>query len=97
MGKSPIAAQYGKQGDIVAVGMGPPGREVSAVSGDAVIFVEISYDYQPLISDTFIGKTTIRSISSFTVRASRDLSQVYQLNAAKPDPVYGCTQFINAF
>lgn len=97
MGKSPVSGAYGKQGDVLAIGMGPKGREVSAVSGDAVIFVEISYDYQPLISDSFIGKTTIRSLSSFTVRASRDLSQVYQQNAAKPDPVYACTQYLNAF
>lgn len=97
MGTDKLTSSYGKQGDVVTSGMGPKGREVTAISGEAVIFVEIRYQYQPLVSDAFIKEKTIRSISSFTVRASRDLSQVYQVNAAKPDPQYTCEKFTNAF
>jgi len=97
MGTLHVGPTYGIEGDVLASGIGPKGREVVAGAGDAVIFVEISYDYPALISDSFIGRTTIRTISSFTVRSSRDLTQVYQANAAKPDPVYGCTAFTNAF
>jgi len=97
MGKKNVTSSYGNSGDIKAAGMGPTGRTVYAPTGEAVIFVELQYDYQPLISDTFVGSPTINSIASFTVRDSRDLSQIYQVNTAKPDAVYTCNTFANAF
>lgn len=97
MGTDKLTSSYGSQGDVLASGMGPKGREVTALSGEAVVFVEIRYEYQPLISESFLKEKTIRSISSFTVRSSRDLSQIYQVNSAKPDPQYTCDKFNNAF
>ncbi len=69
-------------------GMGPTGAKVSAPDGQAVIFVEISYDYQPLISDKFTKIRTITTHSAFNVRDRRDLTQIYKHNAG--DPVSNC-------
>ena len=49
-------------------GMGPSGNQVAAASGTAVMFVEVVYDYKPLVTDKFLGARTIRSVSAFNVR-----------------------------
>ncbi len=82
---------YGAAGDVLNTGMGPAGREVSAFDGEAVIFVEVAYTYQPLVSASLIGSREIRSIASFNVRDSRDLSQIYQ--QAPAAPVASCSVF----
>ena len=51
-----------------AGGMGPAANQVAASSGTAVMFVEVVYDYKPLITDKFLGARTIRSVSAFNVR-----------------------------
>jgi len=79
-----VASSYGVQGDIKSTGMGPTGQEVVAPSGEAVIFVEINYDYVPLVSKAFVSSRNIKAVSSFIVRDKRDLTQVYQLS--KPFP-----------
>jgi hypothetical protein len=71
--------------------MGPTGEKVFAQPNDAVIFVEVNYTYQPLVSARFLGSLEINSIASFTVRDSRDLSQIYQRDASSPDPVQSCS------
>ena len=100
MGKRTWASSYGVEGDGAdgsMAGMGPAGREVMAFEGEAVIFVELVYEYQPLVSEMFIGKSDIHSIASFTVRDSRDLSGIYQRIPANPDPVAGCATFDNPY
>lgn len=93
-GLKPYKSAYGDQGqDLGTAGMGPKGQEVTAEPGDAVIFVEINYTYQPLVSAKFMGSLDIYAIASFTVRDSRDLSQIYQRNAGSPDPVQTCTKY----
>lgn len=74
-------------------GMGPAGEEVSAPTGGAVIFVEIAYDYQPLIGLTFSQNRKITSIASFMVRDSRDLSQIYQRDPLKPSTIAKCNVY----
>jgi len=91
MGTKRVASSYGVQGTTFAIGMGPSGREVYASKGEAVMFVEVKYDYQPLVGSSVIGTPTISSIASFTVRSSRDLSQVYQRTPA--DPVMTCDKY----
>ncbi len=86
-----VASSYGVAGDIKSSGMGPVDHEVTAIAGDAVIFVEISYDYQPLVTDKFIKDRNIRAIASFNVRDSRDLSQIYQYSS--PASVASCSTF----
>ncbi|ANU08045.1 hypothetical protein [Paraurantiacibacter namhicola] len=98
LGKMQVGSAYGPEGHGLNSpnfkGMGPTGKEVSAIDEqDAVIYVEIEYDYQPLFSDVFVGNTRIRAEGSFSVRESRDLSQVYQKDPNNPDPQASCTKY----
>ncbi len=98
-GKLAFQSNYGPEGtglDGSLVGMGPPGDEVTAAEGDAVIFVEIEYAYQPIISQRWVPDARVRTIATFNVRDDRDLSQIYQRNPALPDPVARCTVFDDA-
>lgn len=61
-------------------GMGPTGQQVTAPPNSAVIFVEINYDYKPVIN---FGLDTARKLTyyaSLVVRDNRDLTQVYNPN-----------------
>lgn len=53
-------------------GMGPSGSQVAAVSGTAVMFVEVVYDYQPIFWNALIGNRTIRYTAAFNVRQRND-------------------------
>ncbi|SEH16777.1 hypothetical protein SAMN05428974_1898 [Sphingopyxis sp. YR583] len=57
-------------------GMGPVGREVKAAAGTAVMFVEITYEYQPLLYGKVLGDRTIHTTAAYNVREARDLSGV---------------------
>lgn len=92
-GRKAFVSAYGGEGaglDGSLPGMGPPGEEAIALDGDAVIYVELSYDYQPLISDVFTTISEIKSSASFTVRDKRDLTGLYQRDEAAPDVVSSC-------
>jgi hypothetical protein len=91
IGTKRVGSSYGVQGEVRSVGMGPVGSEVFAFNNEAVMFVEIQYDYKPMISTAFLGKLTISSIASFTVRSSRDLAQIYQTTPASP--VMSCDKY----
>ncbi|RIV88794.1 TadE/TadG family type IV pilus assembly protein [Aurantiacibacter zhengii] len=91
-------SSYGQDGDGALAddfpGMGPAGEEVIAFEDEAVMFVEISYDYQPIIGEPFtFDDSEISAVASYTVRADRDLSGIYQRNASDPDPVANCDTF----
>jgi Flp pilus assembly protein TadG len=49
-------------------GMGPNGNQVASSASTAVMFVEVQYDYKPLVTDKFLGARTIKSVSAFNVR-----------------------------
>ncbi|MCX7283761.1 MAG: pilus assembly protein [Novosphingobium sp.] len=98
-GKRAFKSNFGEEGkglDGSLVGMGPPGDEVTAADGDAVIFVEIEYAYQPLVSQRFVPDALIRTTATFNVRDDRDLSQIYQRNPSLPDPVARCSVYDDA-
>ena len=91
-GAKKVTSSYGNEGaKLGTVGIGPTGAEVAAQPGDAVIFVQINYTYQPLITNKLITQRDIQAIASFTVRDSRDLTQIYQRDTSQPDPVQSCT------
>jgi Flp pilus assembly protein TadG len=92
-GAKAVGSSFGDESDVLTDGMGPAGAEVIAQDGDAVIFVEINYTYQPLVSDRFITQPDINSIASFTVRDDRDLTQIYQRDTASPDPIQNCSNY----
>lgn len=58
-------------------GMGTPGRYITASSGTAVMFVEVSYDFDAPTPLSLFDGTTITYTAAFNIRDSRDLSQLY--------------------
>ena len=73
------ASSSGREGDggtsgSTFRGMGDPAQPVTAPEGAAVIFVEINYDYQPLISPYFLGGRKLRQTASYIVRDNRELA-----------------------
>lgn len=96
MGKKNWLSSYGNAGDGTTTslsGMGPAGSQVTAPPGGAVIFVEVAYDYRPIVSAKFVSSDPITAIAAFVVRDSRDLSQIYQRSSTSPDPIASCTAF----
>ncbi len=99
MGKKNVASAYGPEGTGATgtdfKGMGVDGKELKATSGQAVIFVEVIYDYQPIIGNDWamrhINNGEIRSTAAFNVRGSRDLSGIFQTNP--PATVRSCNKF----
>lgn len=71
-GSKTYSSSYGVQGATNLTGMGPSGQVVTAPDSGAVMFVEVAYDYQPLISARFVPTTVIKDIAAMTVRDDRD-------------------------
>ncbi len=97
MGRKVHASSYGAEGDGTTgdfPGMGPAGEEVIAFEDDAVMFVEVAYDYQPIVGETLsFGSHEMTAIASFTVRDNRDLTQIYQRDPSNPDVVARCNLY----
>ena len=67
-----VAPLYGRQGagatnNSLVQGIGPTGRKISAADDTAVMFVEVTYRYQPLIHD-ILNVGNIRYEAAFNVR-----------------------------
>lgn len=77
-------SEYATQNQALPNGIGPDGSEVDASIESPVIFVEVYYRYQPLVSDRFVGDPIIKSTAAFVVRDSRDLEDVFKRNASTP-------------
>ena len=95
-GKFNHASTYGDAGDgefSTIPGMGASGEEIYAFKDEAVMFVEIAYTYQPIISDLFADSPTVSATAAFNVRNNRDLSGVKQRDTSNPDPVSNCATF----
>ncbi len=73
-------SSFGEAGDgatgTAFPGMGPTGSKIQTPpgTGQAVMFVEIAYDYTPMFSDMILPATRITANSAFLVRTPRDLS-----------------------
>jgi Flp pilus assembly protein TadG len=63
-------------------GMGKAGEEVQAPPNSAVMFVEVNYEYQPLVWERLVGKPRIHYTASYIVRDKRDLDQAEPYAAA---------------
>lgn len=81
-----VAPRYGTEGTGATgtsfQGMGPTTGRVTAPVDTAVMFVEVTYTYQPLFTGFFLRDRTIRHEASFINRDPRDLSQIYNPNPA---------------
>jgi Flp pilus assembly protein TadG len=70
-------SSYGEEGDGATgtglAGMGRAGAEVKAPLGEAVMFVEVNYQYRPLFGTWLMGSHVISYTASYIVRDKRDL------------------------
>lgn len=64
-------------GTVMTDGMGPEGRKVEAPPNAGVMFVEVNYEYEPIIDIYGIVPGHIHYTASFIVRDNRDFSQVF--------------------
>ncbi|MEZ5681380.1 MAG: TadE/TadG family type IV pilus assembly protein [Erythrobacter sp.] len=76
-GDKNVASSYGKEGKgksdaSLASGMGAPGRQITSDNGNAVMFVEVTFDYSPLFLNGIIKAHPIRYETAFNVRDSRN-------------------------
>ncbi|XHS01624.1 hypothetical protein ACFB49_32320 [Sphingomonas sp. DBB INV C78] len=53
-------------------GIGPNANRIAALTGTAVLFVEVVYDYKPIFWSSLIGERTIRDTIAFNVRQRAD-------------------------
>ncbi|MGV3768401.1 MAG: TadE/TadG family type IV pilus assembly protein [Sphingobium phenoxybenzoativorans] len=65
-------SSYGTAGQTNMTGIAVNGQTLKAPDDGAVMFVEIAYDYKPLISTAFVPKSLIREVAAMTVRDQRD-------------------------
>lgn len=76
-GNGSFTSSYGVAGDgtsdaTLATGMGPAGNKITSGAATAVMFVEVAYTYQPLVSNALFGPKVIRYTSAFNVRERTD-------------------------
>lgn len=65
-------SHYGDAGDGNLDGMGPVDRQATAPSNGATMFVEVAYEYEPLVSSVFVPSAEIVETGAMVVRDSRD-------------------------
>lgn len=77
-GRKSYAPGYGVQGagktGTSLKGMGPATRQVAADTNFAIMFVEVAYDYQPIIFGSLFGPQEIKKTAAMYVRDDRDLT-----------------------
>lgn len=90
-GAKQVDSSYGVEGDgaddssLKGMGDAPHWKDwIRAEDGTAVIFVEVSYTYEPITPFEFFGDEEIHYTAAFNVRDSRDLTGLYQTNPASP-------------
>jgi Flp pilus assembly protein TadG len=93
-------SNYGAEGATEGVtagftGMGAGANKVQAAPGSAIIFAEVTYDYEPLVGNWVFGTFQIRREAAFYVRDERDLTQVY--NPAPAATVSACNVYNATF
>ena len=75
-GAKNVASSYGVPNTMntsTMTAMGPPGNQVQSAANTGVMFVEVVYDYQPLVAGYFVGGSrTLRTRSAFNVRQRTD-------------------------
>ena len=103
-----VASHYGVQGAVQPntgtggfQGMGRASDIVRAEAGSAIIFAEVTYDYQPIIGEWLLGTFRLRREAAFYVRDDRDLVGGPQSNGLyNPLPtatVSACNVFNSTF
>ena len=91
-----ITSSASDAGTQVPTGMGDAGAKVVAPPSSGVMFVEVSYEYSPVISKFWVPNqyARIHYIASFVVRDRRTFDQIYN-----PQPAasrYTCDKYTSA-
>jgi Flp pilus assembly protein TadG len=85
-------SSYGIEGDGATgtsfPGMGEPGRYITASPGTAVMFVEVSYDFDSFTPINLFEGQTITYTAAYNVRDNRDLTRIHP-----GGPVARCSHF----
>ena len=72
-------SDYGEEGDGATgagmSGLGPPGEEIKASSGTAVMYVELKYTYHPLFGNMFMQDQELVQHAAYTVRDNREIGK----------------------
>jgi Flp pilus assembly protein TadG len=75
-GKKNVSSSYGVQDkgktDATLQAIGPAGNQIAATAGTALMFVEVVYDYQPIVGNRLFGAQTLRYTGAFNVRQRTD-------------------------
>ncbi|WP_298305165.1 hypothetical protein [uncultured Erythrobacter sp.] len=94
-GAKNYVSQYGTEGTGATgsdfAGMGKTGQVVTASVGTAVMFVEVSYTYEPITPFELFGSSELNYSAAFNIRDTRDLTGLKQ--RAEPVPVADCATF----
>ncbi len=80
------ASQYGTAGQTNLNYVGPSSMQTTAQDDNATMFVEVFYNYTPLISASRAPSSTMDEIASMAVRDRRDLSDDSASGAAATHP-----------
>ena len=79
---------YGDAGDTDLDGMGIAGRQAIAPENGVTMFVEVYYEYQPLLGEHLAPSTSMVEIGSMMVRDRRDTAGgnngVYPVSGVTP-------------
>jgi hypothetical protein len=79
-----VTSSYGAESALLGTaGMGPTGRKIAASPDTEVIFVELRYTYQPLISNSFLGTQNLSAVASMVVR-ERSSNDIQTVGTASP-------------
>lgn len=95
-GAKAVVSSYGIEGkgriDNSLQAMGKVGNQIAAADGTAIMFVEVIYDYQPIVSTKLLGANTITYTAAFNVRKRTD--QTLKNASALPDAQKSlCTRY----
>lgn len=101
LGAKNYASSFGAAGEGITgtafPGMGPASARVTAPDAEnAVMFVEIIYDYKPLFSTIYVSARQIKFHASYIVRDKRDLAVNSGTGITNPSPAataYTCNRF----
>jgi Flp pilus assembly protein TadG len=96
-GTKNVTSSYGVQGATNLTGITAKGQLITAPDDGAVIFVEISYTYQPLFGVPFAKNLEFKDVAAFTVRDTRDYTTGtgHTVGIYNPEPVTvnDCSRF----
>jgi len=74
-----VGVTSGANKGVDMTGMGPSGRQTVAPDNGAAMFVEVYYEYKPLIKTSLSPDSNMTEIASMMVRDRRDLTQIYNV------------------